>query len=126
MSSEPSIAAVPAEPVAEAPGGETVVETPGQAPPVEQAHAVETTAAATPESATEVRGEVSIDQAEMRRRIEETRARLKAKAFDAMMKGESALLAHDSGEKPVPRGENLPVDHDVASSLEESLSPEDE
>ena len=48
----------------------------------------------------------------MRRRIEETRARLKAKAFDAMMSGEAALLARDSGEKPVPRDADVPVDHD--------------
>ena len=59
--------------------------------------------------------DVSVDQAEMRRRIEETRARLKAKAFDAMMSGESALLSRDSGEKPVPRGEDgVEVDHETA------------
>jgi hypothetical protein len=67
----------------------------------------------------------NIDQAEMRRRIEETRARLKAKAFDAMMSGEAALLARDSGEKPVPRGADVPVDHDVAETLDESLSQDD-
>jgi hypothetical protein len=67
----------------------------------------------------------NIDQAEMRRRIEETRARLKAKAFDAMMNGEAALLARDSGEKPVPRGADVPVDHDVAETLDESLSQDD-
>ena len=43
----------------------------------------------------------------MRRRIEETRARLKAKAFDAMMSGEAALLSRDSGEKPVPSADDV-------------------
>ena len=61
----------------------------------------------------------------MRRRIEETRARLKAKAFDAMMSGEAALLARDSGEKPVPRDVDVPVDNDVAETLDESLSQDD-
>jgi hypothetical protein len=67
----------------------------------------------------------TVDQAEMRRRIEETRARLKAKAFDAMMSGEAALLARDSGEKPVPRTVDVPVDHEVAETLDESLSQDD-
>ena len=61
----------------------------------------------------------------MRRRIEETRARLKAKAFDAMMSGEAALLARDSGEKPVPRAADVPVDHEIAETIDESLSPDD-
>ena len=66
-----------------------------------------------------------VDQAEMRRRIEETRARLKAKAFDAMMSGEAALLARDSGERPVPRNADVPVDHEIAETIDESLSPDD-
>ncbi len=67
----------------------------------------------------------AVDQAEMRRRIEETRARLKAKAFDAMMSGEAALLARDSGQSPVPRAVDVPVDSDVAETLDESLSQDD-
>ena len=66
-----------------------------------------------------------IDQAEMRRRIEETRARLKAKAFDAMMSGESALLARDSGEKPVPKGDDVKLDGELESTIDESLSQEE-
>jgi len=62
----------------------------------------------------------------MRRRIEETRARLKAKAFDAMMSGEAALLSRDSGEKPVPRASDVEVDDETLSTLDESLSPEDD
>ncbi len=66
-----------------------------------------------------------IDQAEMRRRIEETRARLKAKAFDAMMSGESALLSRDSGEKPVPKGDDVELDVELESTIDESLSQEE-
>jgi transcription termination factor Rho len=67
----------------------------------------------------------AVDQAEMRRRIEETRARLKAKAFDAMMSGESALLSRDSGDKPVPSGEDVKLDAEIDSTIDESLSQED-
>ena len=67
-----------------------------------------------------------IDQAEMRRRIEETRARLKAKAFDAMMSGEAALLSRDSGEKPVPTAEDaVELDAETDTAIDESLSQED-
>ncbi len=70
-------------------------------------------------------GSGNIDQAAMRRRIEETRARLKAKAFDAMMSGEAALLSRDSGEKPVPTADDIKLDDDVESTIDESLSQED-
>jgi hypothetical protein len=76
-----------------------------------------------PEAARE--GSGNIDQAEMRQRIEETRARLKAKAFDAMMSGEAALLSRDSGEKPVPTADDIKLDNDVESTIDESLSQED-
>jgi hypothetical protein len=75
--------------------------------------------------ADEPAADAAIDQAEMRRRIEETRARLKAKAFDAMMSGEAALLSRDSGEKPVPREAEVKVDDELEDKLDESLSPED-
>ena len=61
----------------------------------------------------------------MRRRIEETRARLKAKAFDAMMSGEAALLSRDSGEKPVPRADDIKLDAEIESTIDESLSQEE-
>jgi len=61
----------------------------------------------------------------MRRRIEETRARLKAKAFDAMMSGESALLSRDSGEKPLPKGDDVKLDGELESTIDESLSQEE-
>jgi hypothetical protein len=67
----------------------------------------------------------AVDQAEMRRRIEETRARLKAKAFDAMMSGESALLRNDSGTRAAPASDGARLAPDVDSTIDESLSPED-
>ena len=67
----------------------------------------------------------SIDQAEMRRRIEDTRARLKAKAFYAMMSCESALLSRDSGTKPVPKAEDVKLDGELESTIDESLSQEE-
>ena len=60
----------------------------------------------------------------MRRRIEETRARLKAKAFDAMMSGEAALLSRDSGDKPVPSADDVAIDAETDSAIDESLSRE--
>jgi hypothetical protein len=67
-----------------------------------------------------------IDQAEMRRRIEETRNRLKAKAFDAMTSGEAALLSRDGESETAPAlAEEAPIDPDVASALDRSLSQDD-
>ena len=104
-----------------------------QVPP---ATAVDDDAAATEEAAPEREpapvpseetsgGGGAVDQAEMRRRIEETRARLKAKAFDAMMSGESALLRNDSGTRTVPASDGASLAPDVDSTIDESLSPED-
>jgi gas vesicle protein len=104
------------EPVAE----ETVVDEAAVDEPV-----AEVEPAAEAPAADEPAGDAAIDQAEMRRRIEETRARLKAKAFDAMMSGEAALLSRDSGEKPVPREAEIKVDDELEDKLDESLSPED-
>lgn len=70
--------------------------------------------------------EGAFDQAEMRRRIEETRLRLKAKAFDAMMSGESALLSRDTGARPVPKPDDAGIDGEVASTIDETLSQEDD
>jgi len=66
-----------------------------------------------------------VDQAEMRRRIEETRARLKAKAFDAMMSGEAALLRNDTGDKPVPKGDEVALEPEIDTTIDESFSQED-
>ena len=66
------------------------------------------------------------DYEDMRRRIEETRNRLKAKAFDAMMSGETALLSREQAsgaEAATPAG--IPVDADVDRTIEKGLSEED-
>jgi nicotinate-nucleotide--dimethylbenzimidazole phosphoribosyltransferase len=132
----PAVAPVE-EPVAEAPAAveEPVAEAEPEAAPVAEAEP-EAEAESAPEAAAEVEAaepaeteparEGTIDQAEMRRRIEETRARLKAKAFDAMMSGEAALLSREGTDTEVPRGNDVEVDKDVASTVEESFSPEDD
>lgn len=66
------------------------------------------------------------DYEAMRRRIEETRSRLKAKAFDAMMNGETSLLAQAEGTNggqtgPAP----VSLDEDVDQTIESGLSAED-
>jgi hypothetical protein len=58
-----------------------------------------------------------VDYEAMRGRIEETRSRLKAKAFDAMMTGESALLGRDPGDA----GVKLPAPTDVAEEIGETI-----
>ena len=136
--SEPEIAEEPApEPVAEAApvveelAPEPVVEPVAQEPAmVEEPVAVEEPAAAPAEEApapepAAAREGGGIDQAEMRRRIEETRARLKAKAFDAMMSGEAALLSRDSGDRAVPTGEDHGLDEETDSAIDDSLSQEE-
>jgi hypothetical protein len=106
------------EPVVEEP----IVEEPvAEEPVAEEPLAVETTDE--PEAAGAE--PMAIDQAEMRRRIEETRARLKAKAFDAMMSGEAALLARDSGDEVLTKEPEIEVDGEVANTIDESLSQED-
>ena len=97
---------------------------------VEEPVAVEEPAAAPAEEApapepAAAREGGGIDQAEMRRRIEETRARLKAKAFDAMMSGEAALLSRDSGDRAVPTGEDHGLDEETDSAIDDSLSQEE-
>ncbi len=134
---EEPVAAEPAveEPVAEQPAVEEpvveqpVAEQPAVAEPpaeatVAEAPVTEAPVAEEPPAADEPAEAHPIDQAEMRRRIEETRARLKAKAFDAMMSGEAALLSRDSGEKPVPEG-TVQLDGEAAAQVDEGLSPDD-
>ena len=72
--------------------------------------------------------ESQFDHEAMRRRIEETRNRLKAKAFDAMMKGESALLARDF-DSPTPgmspEVDAGALDSEVAETIDTTLIEED-
>ena len=68
----------------------------------------------------------SFDQEAMRRRIEETRNRLKAKAFDAMMSGEASLLSRDSGVgQRASVTPPVPLDSEVAESIEKTLTEEE-
>ena len=69
----------------------------------------------------------SFDQEGMRRRIEETRNRLKAKAFDAMMSGEASMLSRDSGSGPRASAASplAPLDSEVAESIEKTLTEEE-
>ena len=116
-----AVAEAVAEPVME-PVAEVVMEPVAE---VVAEAAPERKRAPVPVPATETGGGGAVDQAEMRRRIEETRARLKAKAFDAMMSGESALLRNDSGTRTVPAGDEASLAPEVDSTIDESLSPED-
>src|SRR5450830_1149787 len=113
----------PAEAVAEVEEIEVVAveEAPAEEPVADEPVAEEPAAEDEPSA----RAGGAINQAEMRRRIEETRARLKAKAFDAMMSGESALLSRDSGEKPLPKGDDVKLDGELESTIDESLSQEE-
>ncbi len=65
------------------------------------------------------------DQEEMRRRIDATRARLKAKAFDAMVSGETFIEteADKSGKQEKPAGPQL--EDDVEKQIDASLKEED-
>lgn len=67
------------------------------------------------------------DREAMRRRIEATRNRLKAKAFDAMLSGESSLLARDAAGalEGSARNANVPVDSEVDETIESTLTEED-
>jgi len=74
----------------------------------------------------EMGSEEPVDYDSMKSRIEMTRSRLKAKAFDAMMTGESALLGRDTedaGKRPkiVPA-----VDSEVNESIESSLREQED
>ncbi|MHB0866900.1 MAG: YtxH domain-containing protein [Thermoleophilia bacterium] len=67
-----------------------------------------------------------IDRDEMRRRIDETRARLKAKAFDAMVSGET-FVEGETGS-PARRQEEAiepGMDQETAEQIDDSLREED-
>jgi hypothetical protein len=79
---------------------------------------VEADSAATPRNA---------EYDSMRVRIEETRSRLKAKAFDAMMNGESALLAKEAGAGAgLEQRVDVAMDREVEESIETGLREEAE
>ena len=61
----------------------------------------------------------------MRSRIEETRTRLKVKAFDAMIRGQVALLGRDGGEAPGQAAEDPGLSGDLASMVDGAFSEQD-
>ena len=67
----------------------------------------------------------AIDQAAMRSRIEETRTRLKVKAFDAMIRGQVALLGRDGGEAPGPAAEEPALDGDLDGMVDGAFSEQE-
>ncbi len=67
----------------------------------------------------------AIDQAEMRRRIEETRTRLKVKAFDAMIRGGAALLSRDGDDAPAPTGDEPSLDGDLEGMVDGAFSEQE-
>jgi hypothetical protein len=86
--------------------------------------APDTLEAAEPEF--ELGTEEPVDYESMRSRIELTRSRLKAKAFDAMMSGESSLLGRESKDA-APRPKYVPpVDSEVNDTIESSLREQEE
>jgi diguanylate cyclase (GGDEF)-like protein len=67
----------------------------------------------------------AIDQAEMRSRIEATRTRLKVKAFDAMIRGGTALLSQDDGEAPGPTSDDPGLDGDLEGMVDGAFSEQE-
>jgi hypothetical protein len=62
----------------------------------------------------------------MKSRIELTRSRLKAKAFDAMMAGESALLGRDEGDDLInPAKRTVTFDSEIEQTVDNTLIEED-
>ncbi len=68
---------------------------------------------------------LGVDYEAMRGRIEETRGRLKAKAFDAMMTGESALLGRDPEDAGVKLPAPTEVDGEIVKTIDSTLSEEE-
>jgi hypothetical protein len=73
-----------------------------------------------------VASENGADYDAMRARIELTRSRLKAKAFDAMISGESALLGRDSEEESAPAAKRAAAfDSEIETTVDSTLREED-
>jgi hypothetical protein len=100
--------------------GEALASEPDLAAPIEPvASAVED------EGDLEAATQTGADYAAMRSRIEVMRGRLKAKAFDAMMTGESALLGRDSGDAIPERAAGASVDSEIDHTIETTLREEE-
>jgi len=70
-------------------------------------------------------GEV-LDYESVKNRIEMTRSRLKAKAFDAMMTGESALLGREPEDAPPKRPVMPVIDSEIDQTIETGLREQEE
>jgi len=70
--------------------------------------------------------EEPVDYDSMKSRIESVRSRLKAKAFDAMMSGESALLGRDTEDAGHRRNVLPDVEPEVDETIETSLREEED
>lgn len=116
---EPDWTVLPAVPVTSAPADVAPVFAEPEAPAVEpEPREVEVIFPGEPEE--------PVDYESMKSRIEQTRSRLKAKAFDAMMTGESALLGRDAEGSDRNRSALPSVDTEVDETIETSLREEEE
>ncbi len=127
-------------PVVESTIEETIVEEDETAPPVSEPDefaalstpvqgepTVESEPSAVEEITTAAPGPApsEIDREEMRRRIDETRARLKAKAFDAMVSGETFIAPEpEEGSSTKKPDAGVEIDEDVEQKIDQSLKEE--
>ena len=120
--SEPVIGeALAVEPVGEGEAGAEVEE-----PAAPAAGDTELSEAAAADEHSPVSGNgLGVDYEAMRGRIEETRSRLKAKAFDAMMTGESALLGRDPGDAGIKLPAPTDVDGEIGETIDSTLREEE-
>ena len=110
------------EPMA-APGGKPVT---GEALAVPPADEGVTERVAATEGITRAPDErLEMEYEAVRRRIEATRSRLKAKAFDAMMAGESALLRRETQQGLAERPAPAALDAEVGQSIDSALREEE-
>lgn len=65
-----------------------------------------------------------LDRDEMKKRIDETRARLKAKAFDAMVSGET-FVTPETGEPIKAEEPDVEIDEETGNQINRSLKEED-
>jgi len=72
-----------------------------------------------------VSGEKSLDYDSVKSRIEAARVRLKAKAFDAMVSGETPLLARSGSQNSGEMAHQTGVDPEVEASIENALREEE-
>jgi len=67
-----------------------------------------------------------IDREEMRRRIDETRARLKAKAFDALVSGETFIEPEsEEAGREKQEASGVEIDSEIEEQIDRSLKEED-